>query len=228
MYAYTEEHGGVMAINRAHPPEMRRHSMAHEYGHFLTDRFRPEITVLGRYERRPATERFADAFGRALLMPAASVRRRFHELLRQRSPGRENDRGGRPTVGDLFRSAHSFYVSLEAMTLRLEDLRLVAPGTWEGLRLRRQGLRLGDAWSFLGLREHPVDDERLPSRYRYLAAEAWQRGELSEGQLASFLRVDRVTARQVVQGLGVTPGARARDGDGGLDLFAPLSVNATG
>jgi transcriptional regulator with XRE-family HTH domain len=53
MFAFTEEHGGALGINRNHPAERRRHSMAHEYGHSLTDRYRSEITLLGRYERRP-------------------------------------------------------------------------------------------------------------------------------------------------------------------------------
>jgi DNA-binding XRE family transcriptional regulator len=98
MFAFTDAHGGVLGINRKHPPERRRHSMAHEFGHFLTDRYRSEITFLGRYERRPAAERFAETFGRAFLMPAASIRRRFHELVRQRRRGSETDRADRPAL----------------------------------------------------------------------------------------------------------------------------------
>lgn len=112
-------------LRAALPPERRRHSMAHEYGHFVTDRYRSEITILNRYERRPAGERFAEAFGRALLMPASSLRRRFHEAVRQR---RKDGTGG-PTAGDLCQLAHYFFVSFEAMTRRLEELALVRSGT---------------------------------------------------------------------------------------------------
>lgn len=217
MFAFTEEHGGAVAVNRKHPAERRRHSMAHEYGHFVTDRYRSEITLLARYERRPATERFAEAFGRALLMPAGSLRRRFHELVRQR---RREGQGG-PTAGDLCHIAHFFFVSFEAMTRRLEELELLPAGTWE--RLRPQGFRVREAQRFLGLQERPADDEVLPTRYRYLAVQAWQRGELSEGQLASFLRVDRLSARHIVRDLGLD-GSQGDDSD----LFLPLAAGGAG
>lgn len=215
MYAFTEEHGGALAVNRNHPAERRRHSMAHEYGHFLIERFQSEITVVGRYERRPAGERFAEAFGRALLMPAAAVRRRFHEVVRQRA-------GDGPTAGDLCQLAHYFFVSFEAMTRRLEELDLLPAGTW--VRLQQQGFRVGEERRLLGLPERQVDDALLPLRYRYLAMEAWQRGDLSEGQLAGYLRVDRLTARRMVQELGLE---RPDDGVGTstytFDLTEPLA-----
>ena len=219
MFAFTEEHGGALAINRSHPPERRRHSMTHEYGHFLTDRYQSEITLIGRYERRPAAERFAEAFGRAFLMPAGSLRRRFHELVRQRHRGGE----GSPTAGDLCHLAHYFFVSFEAVTRRLEELSLLRAGTWD--RLHQQGFRVREAQKLLGLQERPVDDELLPSRYRYLAVEAWQRGDLSEGQLASFLRVDRVSARRMVREIGLD---RGDDSDDAPDLFLPLVAGGVG
>jgi len=214
MFAFTEEHGGALAINWNHPAERRRHSMAHEYGHFLTDRFRSEITFLGRYQRRPRSERFAEAFGRAILMPSASLRRRFHELVRQR--------GKAPTAGDLCHLAHFFFVSFEAMARRLEELSLIPTGTWE--RLRQQGFRVREAQRLLGLQERSVDDELLPPRYRYLAVEAWQRGDLSEGQLASFLRVDRLTARRTVRELGLDREPSSSGGGLPFDLSTPLAA----
>jgi Zn-dependent peptidase ImmA (M78 family)/DNA-binding XRE family transcriptional regulator len=217
MFAFTDEHGGTLAINRNHPPERRRHSLAHEYGHYLTDRFRAEITLLGRYERRPPSERFAETFARAFLMPAAGLKRRYHELARQRSL---EDRGG-PTPGDLCHLAHFYFVSFEAATLRLEELGLVRAGTWQ--RLHQRGFRVKEARRLLGLQEHPVEDELLPSRYRYLAAEAWHRGKLSEGQLASFLRVDRLGARRLVREIGLHQ-EEGGDADGSTDLFLPLAA----
>lgn len=216
MFAFTEEYGGTLAINRNHPAERRRHSMAHEYGHYLTDRYRSEITFLGRYERRPPAERFAETFGRAFLMPATGLRRRYHELVRQR---KLEGRGG-ATPGDLCHLAHFYFVSFEAMTRRLEELGLVKAGTWQ--RLHQQGLRVNEAQRLLGLQEHPVDDELLPSRYRYLAVEAWQSGELSEGQLASYLRVDRLSARRLVREMGLHQ--EGGDGEGSPDLFLPLAA----
>lgn len=217
MLAYTADQGGILGINRHHPAERRRLSMAHEYGHFLTDRYRPEITIPDRYERRPAGERFAETFARAFLMPAPGLRRRFHQLTRQRGQGSS----GGPTLGDLCRLAHFFFVSVEAMTHRLEELQLLPSGAWD--RLRQDDFRVHEARELLGLQEHPVNDELLPSRYRYLAVEAWQRGDLSEGQLAAFLRVDRLTARRLVHEMGLSPGT---DADSSSQYFLPLSATA--
>jgi transcriptional regulator with XRE-family HTH domain len=53
LFAYSEETGGCVAINAKHPAERQRWSLAHEYGHFLTARYRPEITLLRSYRRLP-------------------------------------------------------------------------------------------------------------------------------------------------------------------------------
>lgn len=219
MFAYSEDYGGVIAINRKHPSERRRQSMAHEYGHYLTDRFRSEVTILGRYQRRPAGERFAEGFGRAFLMPAASLKRQFHELLRRRA----SEGSGGPTAGDLCHLADIFYVSFEAISRRLEELDLIPAGTWE--RLHQQGFKVREARQLLGLRERVTDDALLPARYRFLAVEAWHRGDLSEGQLAAFLRVDRLTSRRMVRELGLDHDS---GGDGSLDLFLPLASAGAG
>ena len=41
----------------------------------------------------------------------------------------------------------------------------------------------------------------LPLRYQLLAAEAFQKAQITEGQFAHFLRLDRLSARQVYQSL---------------------------
>ena len=73
--------GGCVLVNRKHPPERRRVTMLHEYGHLLVDRFKPGIDYLSLAGRKPANERFADAFAFCFLMPAESVRRRFQDIL---------------------------------------------------------------------------------------------------------------------------------------------------
>jgi Zn-dependent peptidase ImmA (M78 family)/DNA-binding XRE family transcriptional regulator len=217
MFAFTEPTGGCIAVNLGHPLERRRLSLAHEYGHFLTARYRSEVSLVERYERRPAGERFAEGFARALLLPAAGLRRRFLDLERERPRG--------VTVGELCRLAHFYAVSFEATTRRLEELRLIPTGTWD--RLRQERFRVREAQRLLGLEPAHPDEEVLPRRYVLLAIEAWQRGELSEGQLARYLRIDRLGARERVRRL---EGAPADDADPGaaLDLGAPLLGSATG
>ena len=191
LFSYTEELGGCIAVNARHPAERRRWSMAHEYGHFLTNRFQSEVSLLGSQRRVPATERFADAFARSLLMPAVGLRRRFNELSRAVD--------GKVTAAEVCRVAHQYVVSVEAMMLRLEELGVLPGGTWE--RLRDRGFKVREAQDILGLTPHSSSDQLLPLRYQYLAARAYEEGELTEGQLARLLRVDRVLARRAVQRL---------------------------
>src|SRR4051812_3243088 len=42
-------------------------------------------------------------------------------------------------------------------------------------------------------------DEMLPTRFRTAAVESWQKGDLTEGQLARILRVNRLQAREIIQ-----------------------------
>jgi transcriptional regulator with XRE-family HTH domain len=81
MYAYTADLGCCILVNRKHPPERRRVSMLHEYGHLLVDRYKPGIDYLTMPGRKPANERFAEAFALNFLMPASSVRQRFHDIV---------------------------------------------------------------------------------------------------------------------------------------------------
>lgn len=211
MFAFTEQLGACIAVNLRHPAERRRASIAHEFGHFLTSRYRSEITLDGRYERRPAGERFAEAFARAFLMPVSGLRRRYLELERERSRGL--------TLGDVCRLAHFYSVSVEAMTRRLEEIRLIPLGTWD--RLRQERFKVREAQQLLGLESVHNDDEEFSSRYVVLAVEAWQQEQLSEGQLARFLRTDRVGARERIQRLEA---ASYDDSDQGefVDLAMPI------
>ncbi|HVS66080.1 MAG TPA: XRE family transcriptional regulator [Thermoanaerobaculia bacterium] len=189
MFAFTEEHGGCIAVNRKHSPERRRQSLGHEYGHFLTSRRHPEVTVLSAYDRMTRAERFAETFGRAFLMPGHALRHRFLAI--------ERERKGHPTHGDLCRSAHAYGVPVEGMTLRLEELGLIPAGTWE--RLQQEGFGPREAQRLLDLHPLATGDEVVPPRFVFFALEAWEDGQLSEGQLARLLRIDRMRTRQLIE-----------------------------
>jgi Zn-dependent peptidase ImmA (M78 family)/transcriptional regulator with XRE-family HTH domain len=189
MYAYSAELGACILINRNHPPERCRVSMLHEYGHFLlsTDRYKPGIDYLAIPGRKPANERFAEAFALSFLMPATSVRQKFQEIVAAT---------GDFQVADICRLKHFYFVSLEAMTLRAEQLGLISKGTWELLKESKFAPRKADA--MLGLPSHPADSSTVPERYKYLAVHAYERGELGDSDLAHYLRCDVVTAREIV------------------------------
>jgi Zn-dependent peptidase ImmA (M78 family)/transcriptional regulator with XRE-family HTH domain len=192
LFAYAEELGGCIAVNANHPEERRRWSAVHEFGHFLTtDRFRAEVQVLPSYRRVPDAERFAEAFARHFLMPANGLIRRFQTIKRAK--------GGPVTPADLLNLGQLYGVSFQALVLRLEELKLLPPGTWD--RLRDAGFKVNEAKELLAIPSIPDQIQRLPYRYEALAVQAFLDGEISEGRLAQFLGTDRVGARKRVEKL---------------------------
>ena len=182
MYYYDEELGGCLAVNRNHPEERRRWSLAHGYAHFLVHRFQPAIYLESGYQR----EQFADFFAKYFLMPTSGLTRHYNNLLQSKS---------KPTIGDLCVVANYYGVSLSALVRRLEDLGVAPSGTWE--RIRDRGIKIREAQEQLGLPPIPEQNQLLPLRYQYLAVEAFEEGNISEGMLAKFLRVDRLEARRI-------------------------------
>jgi Zn-dependent peptidase ImmA (M78 family)/DNA-binding XRE family transcriptional regulator len=187
MYAWTADLGCCILINRNHPPQRRRVSMVHEYGHLIVDRYKPGIDYVSMTGRKPANERFAETFGLSFLMPASSVRAKFHEVVTSTNDFR---------VADLCRLSHFYFVSVEAMALRLEKLGLIAKGSSENLK----GSKFSPmkAAQMLELLPHPETSQPYPQRYKFLAVHAYEQGKITQVQLARFLRCDVVTARKIV------------------------------
>ncbi len=188
MFVFNESFGGCIAINANHPIERSRWNLAHEFGHFLAQRYQPEITVVAATRRIPESERFADAFARFFLIPTLSIRRRVESIRRAKE---------KPiTTADVLSLAHLYGVSVQAMMLRLEELRLINPGSWD--RLSDLGFRPNEARALLGLAPADSGLPNLPYRYVALAVQALREERLSEGQLAERLLTDRIGAREMV------------------------------
>ncbi len=188
IYIYEEQIGGCIAINSLHPEERRRWSLAHEYGHFLAHRHKSGVFVEDHYQRLPESERFADSFASYFLMPTSGLKRRFNDIRRTKE---------KITPADLCTLAHYYGVSVAAITLHLEDMKLVPTGTWN--TLREKGVKVREAQQQLELGAIPTHDEKLPARYQYLAVDAFDQGLITEGQFAHFLGVDRIDARLVAE-----------------------------
>ncbi len=186
MYAYTADLGCCILVNRKHPPERRRVSMVHEYGHLIVDRYKPGIDYLTMSGRKPANERFAESFALSFLMPASSVRQRFHDIVTTTKDFQ---------VRDLRQLSHFYFVSVEAMARRLEELGLIPKGSWEYLKEAKFAPK--QAGELLGLQPLPTSDEPYPERYKYLAVHAYERGEIGDSDLAHYLRCDIVEAREI-------------------------------
>ena len=68
----------------------------------------------------------------------------------------------------------------------------------------------------MGLRDDRGTAERFSNRYISLAVDAFEKSRISEGQLAAFLRCDRVAARETVEQFLTTTYLAA---DGRLERF---------
>jgi Zn-dependent peptidase ImmA (M78 family)/DNA-binding XRE family transcriptional regulator len=188
MYLFVDGLGGCMLINSVHPAEKQRASIAHEYAHLIVDRYTAGIDYVTLAGRKPANERFAESFAMNFLMPASSVRFRFNEIVNST---------GNFQVADLVRLKHFYIVSMEAMALRLEGLGLLRSGTFDLLKEKKLPIR--EAEKHLGLTKEHSPEAVYPERYKLLAVQAHERGELSEKELANYLRCDIWEARRVVQ-----------------------------
>lgn len=214
LFAYNDTLGGCIAINVHHPHGRQRWTLAHEYAHFLSSRFSPEVTWLYA-KKHPPREVLADSFAKNFLMPSAGLNRRFSELHRQRQ--------GQVTLADVCTLATLYDVSVQALVRRLEDLRRVPVGLWD--RLVAEGFRPQEAQRLLGQDEMALPEPQLPLRYELLAFQAYSDGRISEGQFAAYLQTDRVSARDRAAALEAHIGAEFEGAFETLSL--PLSRTLT-
>jgi len=198
VFAYNDSLGGCIGINSNHPRDRRNWSLAHEYGHFLTTRYQPEVTFLSPAKRSSARERLADTFAECFLMPASGLNRRFTEIHRSREKG--------ITLADLINLADLYKVSVQALILRLENLKRISSGTWD--KLEREGFKVRQAQQMLNIEAIPPVKDSLPQRYKRLAISAYDKERLSEGQLAKYLRTDRVRARLIADDVNLAVSER--------------------
>ncbi|HLZ09064.1 MAG TPA: hypothetical protein VKT80_10780, partial [Chloroflexota bacterium] len=143
--------------------------------------------------------------------------RRFNEL--------KQGRLGTTTPADLVKLASYYLVAFEALVRHLEALRLLPFGTYQDLIDR--GFRVREAERLLELPTDPTSSEQVPLRYQLLAAEAYQQEQITEGQFARFVRLDRLAARDLYLTLQQYLDL-SEDGDlnqFGLDLGEPITTS---
>jgi Zn-dependent peptidase ImmA (M78 family) len=183
---YDDVYGGFVLLNSRHTVERRRQTAAHEICHPLLRKVGLSVHLEDEsFEERE--EKFCDAFGRALLMPAVSVRKRATEL---------RAISGDFTVRHLLMMAIYFFVSIEAMARRLEHLALVPKGLFESLKERGLGIKHLES-----VRQDMATVSSAPQftpRLLLLAGATYDKGYLSEQQIAQKLDLDLVTVRKML------------------------------
>src|SRR5262249_31007919 len=150
-----------------HSIQRRLQSAAHETGHFVGTRARPDVDS-SAVDTNSREERFAKRFGFALLMPAAAVRAMFTDFVREQ---------GRFSPRHLVLMAAHFGVTHEACCRRLEELGLLPMRTWESIKAR--GFTGDFARQLLdeaGFASATSSMDPVTPRLWLLAAEAYERG----------------------------------------------------
>lgn len=192
LFAFDEKVGACILLNVNHPRERRNNTAAHELGHLVSTRRKPDVLWSRSPERSPE-ERYANAFARSFLTPSRTVIERLHDVTAGAS---------RLTRRHVILLAHSFGVSREAMVRRLEELGQTKKGAWDwfeangGITDKQVRQVLGDHV----IAEEIKSDANLPTTFRLisLANETLRRGLLSEGQLARLLKLDRIELREIL------------------------------
>ena len=192
LFAFDEKVGACILLNANHRHERRVQSAAHECGHLVSTRSKPEILHLHK-KIRGREEKYADVFGRVFLTPARAVKHKFHEVTA----------GSRKlTRRHVILIARYFGVSREAIVRRLEELSLVPSGAWNWFA-SHGGITNAHVEQIFGENEfrspHRSDlDSPISSRLMMLAAEAFQKDLYTEGQLSELLGLSRIKIRSIL------------------------------
>ncbi len=195
LFAFDDAVGPCILLNANHPRDRRANTAGHETGHFMSTRKSADVLDDATSDTA-REERYANAFGRAFLMPARAVKQKFQDVTAGASS---------LTRRHIIVLASYFGVSREALVRRLEELGLIKRDSWDWF-VENGGITNEQVIQVLG--ELPRDDHKddadrpISLRMSMMADEVWRRGLLSEGQLARLLRLDRLELRALLDGLG--------------------------
>jgi Zn-dependent peptidase ImmA (M78 family)/transcriptional regulator with XRE-family HTH domain len=195
LFAFDDAVGPCILLNANHPRDRRANTAGHETGHFMSTRKSADVLDDGTSETA-REERYANAFGRAFLMPARAVKQKFQDVTAGASSLSRRH---------IIVLASYFGVSREALVRRLEELGLIKRDSWDWF-VENGGITSEQVIQVLG--DLPKDERKddadrpISLRMSMMADEIWRRGLLSEGQLARLLRLDRLELRAILDGLG--------------------------
>jgi Zn-dependent peptidase ImmA (M78 family)/DNA-binding XRE family transcriptional regulator len=192
LFAFDEQIGACILLNANHPLERRTLSAAHECGHFISTRRQPEVLHLNEVVNS-REEKYADAFSRAFLAPARAIKQKFLDVMAG---------SNRFTRRHVIILAHFFGISRHALVLRLEELGILKPGTWDWFESNGK-ITNEQARQVLGELEYSEKrNQNLIQhngvRLYLLAEQAYHRNLLSEGQLARMLCMERTELRDIL------------------------------
>lgn len=182
--AVSDEFGVGILLNQNCTRWRRNFDVAHELFHILTwKRFKHDQQE-GMCHPNSQEDKFATCFAGNLLLPTDPVKSAINKAAGE---------SGEISYNQLDAIAREFDVSLEALFWRMHFL-----CKWDEDTTKRHIEKSGSLAN-----ESRVDDPRpqvLPERYKALAMQALQQGEISIGRFAKFMDISRHEAQRFLTG----------------------------
>ena len=189
VFAFDPAVGACILVNASHHYEKQVQTVAHEIGHLTGTRREPDVYT-GDDVNNSRGERYARAFGHAFVLPARLLADKAAEV-------RAGD--DRLTRRHVIVLAQYFGASHEAVVRRLEAIGGATPGSWDWF-VNHGGITQQHVEDVLGIRvtqQSPTGPMLSSVRLETLAAQALDREFLTEGQVASLLKLPRLEVRRI-------------------------------
>jgi Zn-dependent peptidase ImmA (M78 family)/transcriptional regulator with XRE-family HTH domain len=184
-------YGGCILVNRKDSPERQLFTIAHEIFHLLVDHQSHRCSTERNEDN--LLEARAEAFASALLVPREGLERYREDLLgiawRELEPVHA------------IRLQFHFLVSYRALIVRLRCLGLITEAHAQRL-LQVSPHHLARMYNYEPDLTFPIS-QAFEQLLRTLAIEAYERGKISRGRLATILDIEDEELAELLRGLGV-------------------------
>ncbi len=170
--------GTAILINALEPVWRRNYDLAHELFHIITwNVFKhKDLHISDNLKEKPLIEKYADAFAANLLLPQEELYYEFNKKVED----------NKISLLDLVSLAKEFLISTEALLWRLVNLKILKDSNVKELLDNTKFRSLDKA-------ERKYDWKDAPDisiKYLTLAFKAYQKGLISRGKLAEYIRVN--------------------------------------
>jgi Zn-dependent peptidase ImmA (M78 family)/DNA-binding XRE family transcriptional regulator len=166
--------GAAILLNKNDMPWRRTFDISHELFHLITWNVYKRENVYDDERGKSAPEKYADTFASFLLLPEESLREEIEKRIKNK----------KIELIDVIDVASKFKVSLQALSWRLQNLRIFSPKEMQRLREHP------NISKFNKLREHREPNiPSLPVNYVAQAIKTYQKGRISKLRLADYLNV---------------------------------------
>ena len=184
MFAYNNDIGGCILVNKDANEGNQLFSIAHEYAHYLFHKSRLGI-ISSKSERKTLHERIANCFAANFLMPKAAV----ESIVDYRVKNRKEI-----TQEDVVYIADYFGVSFTTMVYRLNNLNILNSTKREKFIAETWVMKVRES---LGLQIQTKERDKFPGLYRHLCIKAYKEEKITTLKFADFMDIPMDKAMEI-------------------------------